>query len=611
MAPEQTTGGGFLPYEEPGIAALLTLASFALALNAVNAALDRLLYCGLVGQVLVGTAWGAPGARWLGEAAQRAVGGWGYLGLVLVVFEGGIATSTSRMRANLPLSLGVAATGIAAPIGLSFLLLPALAGGGSPPVSALQRFAAGAALCSTSLGTTFTVLGTSGLARTRLGAVLSTAAMLDDVAGLVMVQVVASLGGPGGIRPQTVLRPVLVSLAFAAAAPLACRFARAGKWGIQVLGTRQARFAALSLLLLGLVAAAGYAGASVLLAAYVAGVLVSWWDGQRDGGLRDGDAAGTSATAGGVDGSPAGGEAGATAVMASQRDAQNADAVGEDASPPADDGSRGGADAPVLQQQQQQQQQQQTGGDGAGSGQLRYSGLDVYEEYYSQAVNRVLKPFFFASIGFSIPISKMFTGEVVWRGIIYSILMMFGKLVCGAWLLRMPVSVSGPGGTFKAFVTSCYTRVLSRVRPQSSKAKQTRPVPSSQATEMTSRQVSGESPAEEPSSSENQALGPSSVEPAKPLSLYPSAIMAFAMVARGEIGFLISSVAESKGIFRRPDESSSEASELFLIVTWAIFLCTIIGPVSVGLLVRRVKKLKKASAASRGSKNVLGAWGVQ
>lgn len=83
------------------------------------------------------------------------------------------------------------------------------------------------------------------------------------------------------------------------------------------------------------------------------------------------------------------------------------------------------------------------------------------------------------------------------------------------------------------------------------------------------------------------------------------------MVARGEIGFLISSMAESQGIFRRPDEDASCASELFLIVTWAIFLCTILGPIFTGLLVKRIKKLEKATEASRGgNRNVMGVWGV-
>lgn len=92
------------------------------------------------------------------------------------------------MKANLTLASGVAATGIALPIGLSYVLL--LLADATP----LQAFAAGAALCSTSLGTTFTVMQTSGLSTTRMGVVLTTAAMLDDVVGkLSPVHTVTSL----------------------------------------------------------------------------------------------------------------------------------------------------------------------------------------------------------------------------------------------------------------------------------------------------------------------------------------------------------------------------------------------------------------------------------
>lgn len=77
-----------LPYHEPGITIILVLASFLLFLNAVNAVLDKLLYCGLLGQVLVGIAWGTPGAKWLSSSVEEAVVQLGYLGLLLLVYEG-------------------------------------------------------------------------------------------------------------------------------------------------------------------------------------------------------------------------------------------------------------------------------------------------------------------------------------------------------------------------------------------------------------------------------------------------------------------------------------------------------------------------------------------
>ncbi len=77
-----------LPYHEPSIVQVLILSSFFLALNVVNVILDRTLYCGLVGQVLLGIAWGRPGGGWLSSSMEDAVVQFGYLGLILIVFQG-------------------------------------------------------------------------------------------------------------------------------------------------------------------------------------------------------------------------------------------------------------------------------------------------------------------------------------------------------------------------------------------------------------------------------------------------------------------------------------------------------------------------------------------
>lgn len=191
------------------------------------------------------------------------------------------------MKANVLLSISVAVTGIAVPMGLSFALGP-MAG-----ASSIQCFAAGAALCATSLGTTFTVLSTSGLTSTRLGTVLSTAAMMDDIVGLIMLQIVSNIGqSNANISPTIILRSALVSLGFIVLTPLVCSYAfrplmkslasfkgrEPNAHLIAVMNKRQTAFVLQTAGLLSCVVAYAYAGASVLLAAYVAGVVISWWN---------------------------------------------------------------------------------------------------------------------------------------------------------------------------------------------------------------------------------------------------------------------------------------------------------------------------------------------
>ena len=78
----------FLPYHEPGIVTILTHTSFLLVLNIVNTIFDKLIFCGLLGQVFVGVAWGTPGAKWLDYGFEDVVVQLGYLGLILLVYEG-------------------------------------------------------------------------------------------------------------------------------------------------------------------------------------------------------------------------------------------------------------------------------------------------------------------------------------------------------------------------------------------------------------------------------------------------------------------------------------------------------------------------------------------
>lgn len=174
----------------------------------------------------------------------------------------------------------------------------------------------------------------------------------------------------------------------------------------------------------------------------------------------------------------------------------------------------------------------------------------------------------------------MFSGFIVWRGIVYATLMTLGKLFCGLWLLRVP----NPFTKLQSLARLARKHVLGLRRTN---------------------------PGSQPSPRRQSRT------PEKPLSLYPGLILGAAMVSRGEIGYLISSLAEGGGVFSgssiKREDQSGEPSEIFLIVTWAITLCTIVGPVSMGLLVDRVRKLesKLSEPTARADRSsVLGSWGV-
>lgn len=75
-------------YEEPSISSILVVSTYLLLLNIVGLAAQRLLSAGLLGQILIGVIYGTPLAGWLQDDWQAALIVLGYVGLLLLVFEG-------------------------------------------------------------------------------------------------------------------------------------------------------------------------------------------------------------------------------------------------------------------------------------------------------------------------------------------------------------------------------------------------------------------------------------------------------------------------------------------------------------------------------------------
>jgi Kef-type K+ transport system membrane component KefB len=148
----------------------------------------------------------------------------------------------------------------------------------------------------------------------------------------------------------------------------------------------------------------------------------------------------------------------------------------------------------------------------------------------------------------------MFKGSIVWKGIVYSVLMALSK-----------AAVAG------ILYVEYYIQLWN--------ANRKRNIPSS-STE---------------------------TYPEECLRVLPHAqasIIAFAMVARGEIGYLIASLSQSSGTLRLQHRDGTviedSGEEIFLVIIWAVTLCTIAGPVSVGVLVRRFKARLSDPAALNG-----------
>lgn len=258
----------------------------------------------------------------------------------------------------------------------------------------LQAFAAGAALCATSLGTTFSILGASGLTATRLGTVLTSAAMLDDVVGLILVQVISNLGGSGSdFTSITVVRPIVVSFGLVIFLLLVCRYVVAP--GTRLLQRNKGKIPRLPFLkrvdpghvaliihtavLVGFIAGATYAGTSGLFAVYLAGASIRWWDDNfldiaNDNSSQDN--------------------------KANRSDSSNG--VSADTSSLAEGTREDNISSPEYTASETAQQEPTESAASENNVSEENAPLPTgsftYDKYYSAAVERILKPFFFVSL---------------------------------------------------------------------------------------------------------------------------------------------------------------------------------------------------------------------
>ncbi|KAK3312342.1 Cation/H+ exchanger [Apodospora peruviana] len=464
-------GAAFLEYHEPDIISILTLTSFFFFLAVSEWLSDKIFRAGLIGQIMVGLIYGVPIGNILPQEWQNTFLALGYVGLILIIFEGGLTIRLDLLRQSFVLSMFAALLGVLTPIALTFAFLYAGLGYG-----ALEAFIVGTALCSTSLGTTFVVINSTStkdtdFSQTRIGTVLITAAILDDVCGLVLVSVIHELRAiatdQNGNRLGWIIgRPILASGLLALLTPLFAKCA-IGPLFRRFVEQRFARFRHVSniilmvLVLSAFLAIATFAGASMLFGSFLAGTFVSSLPSKHADGPF---------------------------VVLSREHGETAPGK-----------------SPTF--------------------------IHTFEKYILDAQKYILQPLFFASIGFAIPFLELWTGEVIWKGVVFTLLMLFGKVVVGICVpLWDLVTIRPPRGG----------AMLEKAAMPSSRMELVRS------------------------------------------SWAAATLLGTAMVARGEIGLLIIQIGLNEIPFL--------SRKAFAIGVWAIVLNTIIGPVSVGFLLKRIGK---------------------
>ncbi|KAL4973557.1 Cation/H+ exchanger [Aspergillus desertorum] len=476
--------GGFVQYHEPSIVQILVIISFFLFLSLAEWISAKIIRAGIIGQIAVGIIYGRPLADILKTEWQETFITLGYVGLILIIFEGGLGARIDLLKQNFVLSMLGAATGVIFPIGLSYLLLYLGYGYG-----AVEAFIIGAALSATSLGTTFAVISSASktvdLGQTRVGSVLISAAVIDDVVGLVMSSVISDLGklsGGGDTNLGWLIgRPIVASIGMSIVTPLVTKYLFAPLFR-RYIENHFARYDHISniilmaLVLCAFTSIAAYAGTSILFGAFLAGTFLTYIPSKNP----------------------------ESPFVVMNRE----------------EGEREEDKSPTF--------------------------VHTFECYLMDLQKYLMEPLFFASIGFAVPFVQLWTGKRIWRGIVFSLLMVFAKFIVGIWVPLW--------------------QALFRSRSEEPRRPPSPPEQNRGQGDDEAETATGNTSNEKPAKDGSMAIWLSGL------------LLGSAMVARGEIGLLIIEIGYN--------ETSYLTEEGFITGVWAILLNTIIGPVAVGLLVR-------------------------
>jgi hypothetical protein len=182
--------------------------------------------------------------------------------------------------------------------------------------------------------------------------------------------------------------------------------------------------------------------------------------------------------------------------------------------------------------------------------------------------------------------------------------MAVAKCATGCWLIILPASTK--------FIRKAATenRAQNQKMKAKSKANPSEP-PVPKLCEQTTSSASPSDTANTDAVNEQTSPSPESKEESNPphprettsssvrhKNLYPALLLGLSMTTRGEIGFLIAAIAQSSAILA--------PSEVYLVVLYGILLCTLFGPIGVGVIGTRIEKVAHGAG---GRDAVLGGWG--
>ena len=165
----------------------------------------------LIAGILVGLIQYIPNQGVLTDEVNSGIQVLAKLGVILIMFTAGLETDLKQIKSVGAPASAVCALGLLIPLGLGFLIASAFNGGFSALTNKeiiIENLFYGVILTATSVSVTVQTLKEAGRLNTKAGSTVVAAAIIDDVAGMIVLSFVLAIGGNGGNPWIVILKTV-------------------------------------------------------------------------------------------------------------------------------------------------------------------------------------------------------------------------------------------------------------------------------------------------------------------------------------------------------------------------------------------------------------------
>ncbi|MDD5946583.1 MAG: cation:proton antiporter [Oscillospiraceae bacterium] len=185
---------------------LILLSTKALGMLTRKLGLPQVVGMILAG-LLIGPALFAGGGSFSGlihptKMEMNVLQSFSQIGVVFILFSSGLETDFKEMKRSGVAATCVALAGVIVPIALGTVVTLLFMGGFSAAANSdllMNALFVGCILSATSVGITVETLRELGKLNTKIGTTILSAAIIDDVIGIVVLSIITSLGGEGSL----------------------------------------------------------------------------------------------------------------------------------------------------------------------------------------------------------------------------------------------------------------------------------------------------------------------------------------------------------------------------------------------------------------------------